>query len=1568
MTNGLTNGATNGVTNGRRFGFIHGSLGKTNGITNGFVNGAGAVNGFRLSYQQRHVRTSRLEMKKKVVMITVIVALLIAVPYVLVFKFPKSTVEIDGYFMDWLTATIYREAPDSTNPDIALVAYAMKTDFTGTYFYLKTDGNLFAGRDGGADGFYIFIDRDGRSTTGYSVRGMGADSMITVVGWDGSVAKAYVSNFNNSRGNLDFNGFIPASEAKAAFYHDELEISGQVDVGQRTKVAIYSRHSATASDWSDVSFNVRGPAIEIVQDHDAPALLPLTYDQHVLSLNVSSKGASAAIAGLNFDFLGNTTPNYVRVVEGRDLIGFSVSNQVTFNNPLAIDEIPRSIRISVDLPSDSDARSFGLRLNRTNPLNVVGNATWTINELQSRSMVSYIVTTPWQIVIDGAFDDWYWRAPIHDLLCDAYSNDSMDCKTGDVDIDTVKTASSPSVASFYMSVNGTMLGGSSVPSDLVRFVTPEGPAGEVIVGLPETANGSDFAFVFIDADRNQSTGYRIGGSEVSIAVLGKGNSILSSRLYFYIDGDWVDQGPALAAIDLYQLEISASYSDLGLASTETYPITFMTQDWSGRKDDVSVVMPARLTARTEAFGGIMMNEIWSQKKANDWIEIINTGSMAISIEGYTLVVNDAIVYTFPAVTLQPGELYVVGNLDFGYGTRYQLKTSGNVVTDEVELPYWMEKTYGRTGPWEASYWIETSPSKGRLNPGQVAIPEFGTLLLPLAIVPIMLIAIRHKRKSPLESDDSEVSRMPDGERPRSGSTSINGQWVSNILRTFNEPSETEKPFEPLVGGSRLFVLLLYGAVIAATSVEFFVGIRIWYGSSWDIYNTFVFILTGVFVFVGMLMLFSAQRKEPDDWKIPISRLRLSTIGFLMLALSGVALATAGKSIGGWAIVLSVTLLYGFLFMVLSSKGITTREGLNLMIFGTGLILMILVPVHEAFGYAKSNPAEFLYTLPNLMLLIGGMVVALYAIISFVSRDAFVGAWLMGAMAIFLIAFHEQFKIVSTETFSYYDRTLALVGITFSFLPLVMYVWRERVYIFLWRRLRNANVSIQTGGYAAALEQIDAAIRICSRMGIEDRFALPWSLKADTLYRMKSYDKALYNYDTALAIEPMDTISWTHVGNIYSFQKKNDLALKAFENALKIDPKNAFAWNNRGAIYQSLRMYDDALICFDKAIRNSPRNFDAEINIAKLLSRVGHSNESLMHYQQALTIKPDSEDAKSGVHREFFRGQCLDQINGWEHMGLDTTYLRRLLDEDPVNFVRKSKEWLADLVEHKSNLPVLPEKEHIDINAVIQKILKISEGSGATIEMIEEETSLGKRDLVLPLAILTETEKIHFRSDGKTSLYVSKGKPPEKPPEPPPAPAQPMPSVEPTIPEEIFEDMPTFVPLEVTDADLHEILPFQSAEPFVPLEEPTTESTADEVPRAADKTTDDTVGQLPFEPLETSTPTPEKVVEPAPEVLSMLRPKDQRRQWRERQKKERQIKKAMKKAAKQETRKVERPLEETTPEKIPERSPKKEPKKEPKKAEKAEEKKEPRKPMVPVKKRKVVTDEPQASILFFSRKK
>ena len=604
--------------------------------------------------------------------------------------------------------------------------------------------------------------------------------------------------------------------------------------------------------------------------------------------------------------------------------------------------------------------------------------------------------------------------------------------------------------------------------------------------------------------------------------------------------------------------------------------------------------------------------------------------------------------------------------------------------------------------------------------------------------------------------------VEDNSKP--GSSHGNDYSIATMLRTFSEPSEADRPFVPRVGGQRFFILLLYASVLVVASIEFFASQRIWYGS-WDVYNSYVLTVTGVFVFLGMVMLLSSKRNAVDAYTLPIPRVVLVSLGLVMFSLSGLALIYWNKSLEGWAVALSIAMIYGFLMTLIGGRGFDTKDTLRLTTYATGLIIMILVPVHEAFGVARSPSGEYPFTLLNLILLTAGMSLALISVQSFQTRDGFVGAWLLGAMAIFLIAFHEQIGIVASGNYAPYDRALALIGVTFSFLPLVMYVWRERVYFFLWKKLKTANTLIESGDYKEALKQSNDAIRQCSRVGIEDRFALPWSLKADALYRMKAYEKARVHYDTALTIDPKDSTSWCHMGNMYAFEGKQEAALKAFDEALKVEPTNGYAWNNKGAVYQSLGMFEDALICFDKAAGYMPDSFDAHINMARLFSKLGHSNDALYNYREALDARPNSDAARDGIKREFFRSMCLDQINGWEQLGMDTSYLRKILDEDPAHFVSRSKEFLKNIVEQRTQLTVLPSSEHVDVNTAIQTILRVTEGPGVTLDRIEEATSLKRRDLVLPLALLMETDHVHFKTVGRQQVYVSKGKAPEKPPEP-----------------------------------------------------------------------------------------------------------------------------------------------------------------------------------------------------------
>ncbi len=602
-----------------------------------------------------------------------------------------------------------------------------------------------------------------------------------------------------------------------------------------------------------------------------------------------------------------------------------------------------------------------------------------------------------------------------------------------------------------------------------------------------------------------------------------------------------------------------------------------------------------------------------------------------------------------------------------------------------------------------------------------------------------------------------------------GSSEPEGMSLTKLLRPLSDRKESVRPFVPWIGGPRLYMLLLYAAVVIGSAIAFFMSQEIWYGN-WEVYNTYVFAVSGLFLLFGILLLFNVKPVIPDkgvSTLLPFPKTVIGQIGLILTVASLALLIVVGPNTGGLSVILSMLFVAGFVMVVMASKAIDDRDSLVLAMFGTGLILMLLVPVHEAFDVGRSAPGEYPFSAMNLPLFAGGMTLAVLALQFIRTRDGIFAAWLLGAMGLFLVAFHEQIGIIPTDSADQYDRMVATIGFTFSFVPLAMYVWREKEYMWLWSRLKAANSLIRKGDFAGALKHANAALEQCLELGVSKRFALPWSLKADALYALREHSKAKTCYEMALEIDSGDGISWCQLGNIHALDGKRALALSAYDKAIKMDSNNAHAWNNKGVIFVSLAWPEEAMVCFNKAMLLMPDNFDAHINLAKMCARLGRHDEAVMHFQHALEINPGSPIAQNGLDKQFLVGQRIDQIRGWEQLGLDTRPLWTLLREDPVNFDRRSKEFLSSIVDQRTQVTVGTGREKMNVNDVIKTILSVTEKSGATLEKIEKDTELPKDQLVLPMALLMKTDRLHFRQTGDRDIYVSKGKAPDKPTTPRP---------------------------------------------------------------------------------------------------------------------------------------------------------------------------------------------------------
>ncbi|UCE45823.1 MAG: tetratricopeptide repeat protein [Methanobacteriota archaeon] len=595
-----------------------------------------------------------------------------------------------------------------------------------------------------------------------------------------------------------------------------------------------------------------------------------------------------------------------------------------------------------------------------------------------------------------------------------------------------------------------------------------------------------------------------------------------------------------------------------------------------------------------------------------------------------------------------------------------------------------------------------------------------------------------------------------------------GISLARLLRPLSERRESVQPFVPWIGGPRMYLLLLYAAVVSGAGMAFFASWEIRHGD-WEIYNIYLLVVSGAFLVFGIHLLFdltSLIAGKEGRLKLPLPEALMGQVGLAITVVSVIALAMISPSDGAWAVLLSVLAVIGFVMLVMSSRVVEKGDMTFVSLFGAGLIIAMLAPIHEAYDIARTVDGEYLFSGLNMGLMIAGIVIAVVALQLMRARDGLFAAWLIGSLAIFLVAFHEQVGLLPSGAIGEYDKGLAAVGIVFSFVPLIMYLLREAQYQAIWYHLRMVNSRIRKGDFGTAIDEAERALQLSFDAGIARRFALPWGLKGDSLYGLKEYSKAKMHYDMAIDIDPGDDMSWCQVGNIQAFEAKRAIALNSYERALKINPKNPYAWNNKGVIYVSLAWPEEAIVCFNKAMLLMPDNFDAHINLAKLTSRLGRHDEAVIHYQHAQELRPQSEVAAAGLRREFIKGQRIDQIRGWEQLGLDTRYLWRLFKEDPADFEKRTKEFLSSIVEQRTQLTIGTGSEKFDVNDAIKAILRATEDAGATMEQIERKSGLSRDQLVLPMALLMKTERLHFARFGEKDIYVSKGKAPDEPAPPP----------------------------------------------------------------------------------------------------------------------------------------------------------------------------------------------------------
>ncbi len=170
---------------------------------------------------------------------------------------------------------------------------------------------------------------------------------------------------------------------------------------------------------------------------------------------------------------------------------------------------------------------------------------------------------------------------------------------------------------------------------------------------------------------------------------------------------------------------------------------------------------------------------------------------------------------------------------------------------------------------------------------------------------------------------------------------------------------------------------------------------------------------------------------------------------------------------------------------------------------------------------------------------------------------------------------------------------------------------------------NANPDIRISGCSAIIDAGTASREIVANAYINRGVA--YDSKGE-------YDRAIEDYDKAIALNPNDASFYYNRGNTYDYKGEYDRAITDYDQAIALDPKLAPAYGNRGLVYARKGENDRAIMDFNKAIALEPEYAMNYFYRGLAYEKLGDKQKAEPDYQKTLSLLPGDKSAVAGLQR------------------------------------------------------------------------------------------------------------------------------------------------------------------------------------------------------------------------------------------------------------------------------------------------------------------------------------------------
>ena len=145
-----------------------------------------------------------------------------------------------------------------------------------------------------------------------------------------------------------------------------------------------------------------------------------------------------------------------------------------------------------------------------------------------------------------------------------------------------------------------------------------------------------------------------------------------------------------------------------------------------------------------------------------------------------------------------------------------------------------------------------------------------------------------------------------------------------------------------------------------------------------------------------------------------------------------------------------------------------------------------------------------------------------------------------------------------------------------------------------------------------------------------------------------YEKAVSEYEKAIALNPKSVEAYNGVGIAYAMLKRYSNAIDAQNEALALQPEFAEAYAGLGLVYLMQNEYDLALTHYRRVVTLNPQFLDAHLKIGIILLNQQQYAEAASAYQKAIELNPDKAETYHNLGLCYaHQGKTAEALSNFE---------------------------------------------------------------------------------------------------------------------------------------------------------------------------------------------------------------------------------------------------------------------------------------------------------------------------------